>query len=219
MANSRKNSPANTMRDMDANDNGHPNGSFRPPFLLDEDEDGDLPTNVSRVDQLYGLPPECLNHDDVHKPLRHLDDQGNEYHYSLNPMMYSVGLILVVELLERFSFYGIYYTQTLYLTGVYDAHWNAGLSSVDAASFVSLSTMVAYTTPFVGAILADTLWGDYSSILYGSVGLYLPGVLLVALTTIPHLLGATFNLPVLAMAVLFLWPLGTGIVKSGTFIC
>ena len=30
------------------------------------------------------------------------------------------------ELWERFSFYGINYTQTAFLTGAYDSQWNAG---------------------------------------------------------------------------------------------
>jgi len=184
------------------------------------DEDEDLPSNVNSYEQLKTLPPECLNNDGTNKadydrrPLKHMDDRGNVFTYSLNPMMYSVFLILIVELLERFSFYGVYYTQTLYLTGVYDPDWNAGLTSVDASSFVAFSTAVAYTTPFIGAICADALWGDYLSILIGSTCLYLPGVLLVALTTVPHLLGEEFNMGALSASVLVLWPLGTGIVKS-----
>jgi len=109
---------------------------------------------------------------------------------------------------------GIYYTLTLYLTGVYNENWNAGLTSVDAASYVSISTAVAYSTPFVGAILADVVLGDYKSILFGAIGLYLPGIILVTLTTVPGLLGDTFNTFALSIAVLFLWPMGTGIVKS-----
>jgi proton-dependent oligopeptide transporter, POT family len=181
-----------------------------------EDED-DLPTHVNHVSQLQHLPPECLSHKDPHRPLRHVDEDHVESTYSLTPISYSVALILVVELLERFSFYGIYYTQTLYLTGVYNQEWNPGLTSVHAASFVSTSTAVAYTTPFLGAILADTVLGDYYSILFGAIGLYLPGVLLVALTTIPSLWGKYdhhFPKTALSIAILFLWPMGTGIIKS-----
>lgn len=182
-----------------------PAAAFRP--------DDELPTNVERSEQLALLPPECLS-GDKERPLRHVDDQGNVYHYALKPMSYSVIRILMVELLERFSFYGIYYTLTLYLTGVYNEDWNAGLTSVDAASYVSISTAVAYSTPFVGAMLADVVLGDYKSILFGALGLYLPGLILVTLTTIPGLLGETFNTVALSIAVLFLWPMGTGIVKS-----
>ncbi|CAB9496304.1 Peptide transporter family 1 [Seminavis robusta] len=176
-------------------------------------EEDVLPSNVNSMEQLEDLPPECLSND-PHRPLRHVDDQHHVFTYSLNPTTYSVALILVVELLERFSFYGIYYTQTLYLTGVYNPDWNPGLNSVAAASFVSTSTAVAYTTPFIGAILADALLGDYWSILAGSIGLYLPGILLVALTSVPYFLGDTFNKPALFTALLFLWPMGTGIIKS-----
>lgn len=119
-------------------------------------------------------------------------------------MVCAVGFILIVELLDRFSFYGVYYTQTLYLTGVYNPDWNAGLSSIDAASFVSVSTAVAHTTPFIGAILADSVLGDYMAIVVGSIGLHLPGLILVARTAIPHFLGETFNTTCLAIAVLVL---------------
>ena len=172
-----------------------------------------IPSNVGDESQLYLVPEDCLSGDDV-RPLLHIDDLGNKYRYALQPMVYSVILILIVELLERFCFYGIYYTQTLFLTGAYNEDWNAGFASVKATSFVSMSTMVAYTTPFVGAFMADSLWGDYKSILFGLLLFYLPGLLLLALTTIPYFLGDTFNEALLTLGVLFLWPMGTGIVKS-----
>jgi POT family proton-dependent oligopeptide transporter len=37
---------------------------------------------------------------------------------------------------------------------------------------------------------------------------------LLALTTIPHLLGETFNVRALSIGLLLLWPIGTGTVKS-----
>ena len=186
--------------------------------------DDDLPTNVSEESQLSRLPKECLaifsdNSDNVddHKtrrPLRHVDDSGNEYFYSLKPMQYSVVFILLVELFERFAFYGINYTQTLFLTGAYNKDWNAGFASVEASSFVSASTMIAYTTPFVGAYFSDSLFGDYKSLMVGLLFFYIPGVSLIVLTTIPKFLGDEFNNTLLTIGFLFLWPLGTGIVKS-----
>jgi proton-dependent oligopeptide transporter, POT family len=175
--------------------------------------DDDLPTNIHEESQLSSLPEECLS-DDKERPLRHVDDLGNAYKYSLSPMMYSVINILMVELFERFSFYSICYTMTLFLTGAYNEDWNAGFASVKAASFVSVSTMVAYSTPFVGAVLADSLLGDYKSILLGLLIFYIPGVLIIMLTTIPHLLGDEFNDKLLSLAILCMWPMGTGIVKS-----
>jgi POT family proton-dependent oligopeptide transporter len=121
---------------------------------------------------------------------------------------------LAVELLERFAFYGINYTQTSYLTGAYDEHWNADLTAVQASSYVSVSVAVAYSTPFVGAYLADSLLGDYWSIFTGSLAFYLPGLFLIAFTTVPGLLGREFNRGALTAGLLVLWPFGTGIVKS-----
>jgi len=100
------------------------------------------------------------------------------------------------------------------MTGVYDSHWNAGMDAVMASSFGSISVAVAYTTPFLGAFFADKLFGDYRSILVGSLVFYLPGITLIALTTIPGLLGDTFNRSALLLGLLVLWPMGTGTVKS-----
>jgi dipeptide/tripeptide permease len=129
-------------------------------------------------------------------------------------MFYSVIIILFVELLERFSFYGINYTQTSYLTGAYDHNWSADMEAVSASSYVSISVAVAYTTPFIGAFLADSLLGDYMTIFAGALGFYLPGLFLIALTTIPGMLGDQFNINALKLGLLLLWPAGTGIVKS-----
>jgi len=56
---------------------------------------------------------------DKTRPLINTDTSGNTHTYALNPLTYSVFLILVLELLERFSFYGVFMTQTNYLTGSY----------------------------------------------------------------------------------------------------
>ena len=120
----------------------------------------------------------------------------------------------IIAACERFSFYGINYTQTAFMTGVYDAHWNAGFSAVTASSYGSISVAVAYTTPFLGAFFADQLFGDYWSILVGSIAFYLPGIFLIALTTIPGALGDHFNRSALLFGLLIVWPLGTGSLKS-----
>lgn len=185
----------------------------RAPSPTFSDMSDELPNNVSTEEQLKLLPAECLS-GDTERPLRHIDEMGLSSHHALQPMVYSVIFILLVELLERFSFYGINYTQTSYLTGAYDERWNAGMEAVPASSYVSISTAVAYTAPFLGAILADSLLGDYWSIIFGSVVFYLPGLFLIALTTVPHFLGRQFNRGALAFGLLFMWPVGTGIVKS-----
>jgi len=179
-----------------------------------EEESPAIPSNVSKPEQLTSLPDEFLS-GNPHRPLRYVDDRGETSQYSLTPLLHSVLFILLfVELLERFSFYGLYYTQTSFLTGAYDKDWNANLRYTDALSYVSLSTAIAYMSPFFGAIIADKFLGDYRTILLGILVFYIPGLALIALTTIPNLLGKDFNKSAYAIGLLFLWPIGTGIVKS-----
>ena len=128
--------------------------------------------------------------------------------------MYSASFILLLVLLDRFAFCGIENTQTNYLTGVYSPGWNAGLSPVQASSFVSGSSAISYVAPFLGGILADGIFGDYWSILVATMLLYMPGLLLIVLTTVPGLLGQTFDVATLFAGMLSLYPLGAGILKS-----
>jgi len=172
-----------------------------------------LPTNVSSEAELACLPEEFLS-DDPRRPLFNKDADGSKYNYALRPMFYSVILILLIEGLERFAYYGINFSQTNYLIGKYDPTWNANMTSVQATSFVSATIGLAYSAPFVGGVLADGLLGDYWEIIFGIVFFYLPGLVLVALTTYPYLLGTTFNMKALNAGMLVLFPLGTGFIKS-----
>jgi POT family proton-dependent oligopeptide transporter len=83
-------------------------------------------TSVSTIEQLQYLPIEFLNpktnansNNNSDRPLVHIDEHGHEYTYYLKPMTQSVLYILLIEMMERFSFYGINYTTTAYLTGEY----------------------------------------------------------------------------------------------------
>ena len=100
------------------------------------------------------------------------------------------------------------------ITSRYNDDWNADMPSILASSYVSISTAVAYTTPFLGALLADNLLGEYLTILLGSSLCYIPGLLLIALTTIPQFLGQSFNHSAIRLGLLVLWPIGTGTVKA-----
>jgi len=172
-----------------------------------------LPNDVSTKVQLETLPPQYLSKDPK-RPLAFTDENGSTHHYFLKPLIASAIFILCVEVLERFSYYGIAYTQTAYLSGIFEPNWNANLTTVEATSLVSGSTAIQYAAPFIGGILADGFLGDYLAILLGTTFLYIPGLLLIALTAWPHLLGNKFNMSVLKAAVLVLLPLGAGFIKS-----
>ena len=98
-------------------------------------------------------------------------------------------------------------TQTNYLTGSYSDDWNADMTSMEAASLISLSTAVAYTVPFISGMLADQYLGDYKTILFGVCFFYLPGLFLIASSTTPNWwLGKTeFNVAAYKIALLLLW--------------
>ena len=80
-------------------------------------------------------------------------------------------------------------------------------------SFTSASIAIAYTTPFVGGILADGFTGEFWAIVIGISVFYLPGLLLIALSTFPGLLGPTFNITALKWGMLGLMSTGTGFIK------
>lgn len=84
------------------------------------------------------------------------------------------------------------------------------MSSVKASSYTSTSIGIAYTAPFIGGIIADGFLGDYWSIIVGVIFFYIPGLVLISLTTFPGLLGASFNMNVLTAGLLALMPIGTG---------
>ena len=173
-----------------------------------------FPTDIDSVTKLDGVP-ECYKTGDVVKPLRFVDENGQVRLFVLNPMHHAV-YILSIEVLERFGYYGLNFTVAAFLMGLYSdsADWNPGFSAVRASSDTSLSIFIAYASAFVGAYLADHVVGDYWAVIIGVLVFYVPGLLLIFLSTVPGLLGSTFNTPVFLIAFLGLWPLGTGIIKS-----
>lgn len=155
--------------------------------------------------------PEVFLSQDPQRPLLYTDSYcGSKYKYALKPMLYSTGFVLLLEVLERFSYYGLENIQTAFLVGHYSPDWNANRTAVEASSYVSGSAAVAYSMPFVGGIIADGILGDYWTILMGMLVFYIPGLLLLALSTIPYLLGPVFNLSALKAGMIVLYPVGAG---------
>lgn len=64
--------------------------------------------------------------------------------------------------------------------------------------------------PFVVAVFADFVTGDYWIILLLLFGFFIPGVLIVFLCAWPYLLGDTFNVQLLRVGMQVLYPIGSG---------
>jgi len=178
-----------------------------------KDVEEEYPKNVSTEEQLKHLPKYFLS-EDPNRPLQNVEEDGTIHKYSLHPMTYSAMFILLIEGLERFAYYGLTYTQYPYLTGEYSKTWWPGFSSVEASTFTSASVAITYTSPFLGGMLADGLLGDYWEIVLGIMLLYLPGLIVIALTAFPYLLGDEFPTSSLYAGFVVLMPLGAGAIKS-----
>mmetsp|Transcript_26761 Transcript_26761/g.43039 ORF Transcript_26761/g.43039 Transcript_26761/m.43039 type:complete len:560 (+) Transcript_26761:124-1803(+) len=169
--------------------------------------------DVSTEEQLKDVPEELLS-GDPNRPLKYVDNSGNSYSYVLKPMSYCVFAILLLEGLERLSYYGISYTLTAYLKGTYDDEWNAGYDPVKAASLTQISTAIAYTAPFIGAIVADGFIGTYWTIVLFTGLVYIPGLLLAALSAYPQGVSDTFPVLMVNIAFMAFYPLGAGAIKA-----
>ena len=62
--------------------------------------------------------------------------------------------------------------------------------------------------------MADGFIGDYWNIIFGTGFLYIPGLVLIALVSYPYVLGDTYNMGVLKVGMLVLYPIGAGFIKS-----
>ena len=121
-----------------------------------------LPNAVSTTEELADVPEKYLS-GDPKRPLLLTISPTESYKYALNPVTYCVLAILTIEMLERLSYYAINNTETEFLTGGYDSEWNPGLDGPSASAFTSSSVAIAYTTPFVGGIIADGAVGKQDS--------------------------------------------------------
>ncbi|XP_065052495.1 solute carrier family 15 member 2-like [Rhopilema esculentum] len=115
-----------------------------------------------------------------------------------------VYFILGNELCERFSYYGMHAILVLYLTSMLK------MDKDHATEVYHAFNMLCYFSPIFGAIIADSFWGKYKTILYISL-VYAIGNIVVAITAIPSLLNAVKLVG--PMIGLLLIAIGTGGIK------
>ncbi|XP_059503511.1 solute carrier family 15 member 2 isoform X2 [Stegostoma tigrinum] len=120
---------------------------------------------------------------------------------------YPLSIVFVVlnEFCERFSYYGMKAILTLYFTNF--LHWDDDLSTAIYHAFSGL----AYFTPVLGAVIADSWLGKFKTIIILSV-VYIIGHIVKSVGAIPTVGDQTIHV-VLSMLGLFLIALGTGGIK------
>ncbi|KAF9931534.1 peptide transporter ptr2 [Mortierella antarctica] len=130
----------------------------------------------------------------------------------------SAWLVVVVEFCERFTYYGLSGPFQNYIQYPYTAERGAdhpgaiGKGQQTATALNYFFQFFCYVTPVLAAIVADQYLGKYRTIVLFS-GIYMFGVLILVLTSIPPAILANAALPGLVIAMIVIG-LGTGGIKA-----
>jgi len=116
-----------------------------------------------------------------------------------NKLPTSVYSIIVVEFLERYSYYAMRAILTMYFSE------SLHLSDSTSVSFFLYTSALAYFTPCVGGYLSDSRWGKFATISrFGSI--YVVGFLVLSFSALQSKMSGT-------MIGLVLIGIGTGGIK------
>lgn len=128
----------------------------------------------------------------------------------------STFLVAVIELCERFTYYGLSGPFQNYISNSYhDPNGLPGAIGWGQSGATGLNTFFqfwCYLTPILGAVIADQYLGKYWTIFYFSI-VYASGVFILFLTSLPVAIEHGFALPGLVVALIVIG-LGTGGIKS-----
>jgi POT family proton-dependent oligopeptide transporter len=131
------------------------------------------------------------------------------------PLPKSAFLVAIVELCERFTYYGASGLFQNYLARPHDGSLGRGALGLGHKGATGLSTFFqfwCYVTPILGAIVADQYLGKYNTIVI-FCGVYIVGLLILTLTSLPTALDHGAGMPGFILAVIIIG-LGTGGIKS-----
>ncbi|KAF2801839.1 PTR2-domain-containing protein [Mytilinidion resinicola] len=139
------------------------------------------------------------------RTLRHIGD----------PLPKAAFLVAIVELCERFTYYGIQGLFQNYVQRPLDGSLGRGALGMGQKGATGLGTFFqfwCYVTPIIGAIIADQYLGKYKTILYFCF-VYIIGLLILTLTSLPIALQHGAGLGGFIAAIIIIG-LGTGGIKS-----
>ncbi|CBX94320.1 hypothetical protein IAQ61_006321 [Plenodomus lingam] len=125
-------------------------------------------------------------------------------------------LIAIVELCERFAYYGLSGPFQNYIANEY--HDSNGLpgalgfKQAGATAMTNFFQFWCYCTPLLGAVIADQYWGKYVTIKWFSL-VYMLGITILFVTSLPWSIQSGVAFPGLVAAMLIIG-LGTGGIKS-----
>lgn len=125
-------------------------------------------------------------------------------------------LIAIVELCERFAYYGLSGPFQNYIAnGDHDPNGlpgALGLKQSGATAMTNFFQFWCYCTPLLGAVIADQYLGKYATIKWFSL-VYMLGITILFITSLPWSIRSGTSFPGLVLAMLVIG-LGTGGIKS-----
>ncbi|CAI6335066.1 unnamed protein product [Periconia digitata] len=125
-------------------------------------------------------------------------------------------LVAIVELCERFAYYGLSGPFQNYMANKYHdpngLPGALGLAQSGATAFNNAFQLWCYVTPILGAVVADQYLGKYKTIKYFSI-IYMVGILILFATSLPFSIERGGALPGLITAMVIIG-IGTGGIKA-----
>ncbi|KAI5953144.1 hypothetical protein KGF54_002515 [Candida jiufengensis] len=150
------------------------------------------------------------------------DDEGREpTEYELKTLKHvsdsiplSAWLIAIVELAERFSYYGLSAPFQNYMQNGPDdnPHGLLQLKQQGATALSYFFQFWCYVTPIFGGWLADTYWGKYKTIFVACI-IYVVGILILFITSIPSITSKNTATGGFIAAIIIIG-IGTGLIKT-----
>ncbi|KAI8939857.1 hypothetical protein NX059_003592 [Plenodomus lindquistii] len=131
------------------------------------------------------------------------------------PLPKSAFLVAIVELCERFTYYGASGIFQNYISRPRSGEEGRGALGMGHQGATGLSTFFqfwCYVTPILGAVIADQYLGKYNTIVI-FCGVYIVGLLVLTLTSLPVALDHGAGLGGFIVAIIVIG-LGTGGIKS-----
>ncbi|KAJ5464443.1 uncharacterized protein N7458_000129 [Penicillium daleae] len=143
------------------------------------------------------------------------EDEKRSLRHIAENLPVSAWLVAIVELCERFTYYGMSGLFQNYVLRPLDGSQGRGALGMGHQGATGLTTFFqfwCYVTPIIGAIVADQYLGKYKTIVLFCI-VYLVGLLILVCTSIPSALEHGAGMGGFIVAILVIG-LGTGGIKS-----
>lgn len=154
------------------------------------------------------------DHDHEQGEIIPLPDLPEHVTHISDKIPYSAYLVAVVELCERFTYYGLSGPFQNYIQNPREGRLPGalGLGQQKAVALLYAFQFWCYLTPIFGAIIADSYWGKYKTILRFAI-INVIGVFVLVVSSLPVNIDNGWALPGLLLAMVIIG-LGTGGIKA-----